>query len=247
VAIRVLPAEGEQAPAMRAGTRRLLRLGLPSPVRAVDRSLAAAARLVLASNPDGSLAALLDDCADAAVDALAATPAWTRAAFEDLRQRVGAALVPTTQAIVDQVQRLLAVAHEVRVALPDDPPTGQADSIEDIKAQFRRLLPSGFVTAAGRARLPDLTRYLAAISRRLELLARDVATDRARMLRVRTVQDAYDELCRALPRDRAAADDVQDIAWQLEELRVSLWAQQLGTARPVSERRIYRAIDTIRL
>jgi ATP-dependent helicase HrpA len=82
--------------------------------------------------------------------------------------------------------------------------------------------------------------------RRLERLPLDVDTDRARMLRVRVVEDAYAELVRALPKARAEAADVRDIAWQIEELRVSLWAQQLGTARPVSEQRIFRAIDAIR-
>ncbi len=70
-------------------------------------------------------------------------------------------------------------------------------------------------------------------------------TDRGRMLRVQTVQHAYDELLQALPSGRAAADDVRDIGRLVEELRVSLWAQQLGTARRVSEQRIYRAIDAI--
>jgi ATP-dependent helicase HrpA len=160
---------------------------------------------------------------------------------------VGAELIPTTQAIVAVVERVLAAAHEVRLALPDQPPPGQQESIDDIRAQFRRLLPPGFVTSTGRDRLPDLVRYLTAIGRRLERLPRDADTDRARMVRVRTVQDAYDELLRAVPAGRAAAPDVQAIGWQLEELRVSLWAQQLGTPRPVSEQRIFRAIDAIRL
>ena len=119
--------------------------------------------------------------------------------------------------------------------------------IEDVRAQFRRLLPPGFVTAAGRDRLPDLVRYVTAISRRLDRLPRDTDTDRARMTRVHTVRDAYAELLRALPPGRAAAPDVQAIGWQIEELRVSLWAQQVGTPRPVSEQRIFRAIDAIQL
>jgi ATP-dependent helicase HrpA len=64
---------------------------------------------------------------------------------------------------------------------------------------------------------------------------------------VHVIQDAYDELVRAVPPARAAADDLREIGWQVEELRVSLWAQQLGTPRPVSEQRIFRAIDAIRL
>ena len=59
------------------------------------------------------------------------------------------------------------------------------------------------------------------------------------------VRDAYDELVGALSAGRANGDDVRDIARLIEEFRVSLWAQQLGTPRPVSEQRIYRAIDGI--
>ncbi len=247
VAIRAFATETDQASAMRGGTRRLLRLVLPSPGKAVERTLSARARLVLGTNPDGSLGALLDDCADAAVDALTPAPAWTHAEFEALRAHVGADLIATTRAIVTLVERVLAAAHEVRLALPEDPPKPQAEAIDDIRAQFRGLLPSGFVAATGRARLADLARYVTAIGRRLERLPRDVDTDRGRMLRVHAVQGEYDDLVRALPKGRAAADDVRAIGWQIEELRVSLWAQQLGTPRPVSERRIFRAIDAIRL
>jgi ATP-dependent helicase HrpA len=112
---------------------------------------------------------------------------------------------------------------------------------------LRRLLPPGFVAATGRDRLPDLARYLGAIGRRLEVLPRDAAVDAARMQRIAAVSAAYEDLVAALPSGRTGAADVQAIRWQLEELRVSLWAQQLGTPRPVSEQRIYRAIDAIRI
>ena len=101
------------------------------------------------------------------------------------------------------------------------------------------------MTATGRSHLADLVRYLTAIGRRLDQLPRGVDADRLRMERVHAVEDAYDELVRALPSARREAASVRDIAWQIEELRVSLWAQQLGTPRPVSEQRIYRAIDAV--
>ncbi len=245
VDLRVFPTATEQAGAMRPGLRRLLRLALPSPVKALERSLSPHARLVLGANPDGSLGALLDDCADAAVDALAPEPVWTRADFAGLADRVRAGLPQAARAIVDDVERVLAAAHEVRLALPADPPAAQRDAVDDIRDQFRRLLPAGFVAATGRAYLADLARYLAAVARRLERLPREVEIDRGRMLRVHAVQDAYAELVRALPAGRAAAADVRDIGRLIEELRVSLWAQQLGTRRPVSEQRIYRAIDAV--
>ena len=65
------------------------------------------------------------------------------------------------------------------------------------------------------------------------------------MQRVHAVDDAYSQLLQALSPARAAGDDVRDIARLIQEFRVSLLAQQLGTARPVSEQRIYRAIDAI--
>jgi ATP-dependent helicase HrpA len=245
VSIRVFASPAEQGAAMPAGVRRLLRLATPSPVKAAERSLSTRARLVLGANPDGSIAALLDDCADAAVDALMTTVPWTRAEFAELRAKVAAQLVPQTIDVAHRAERVLTAAHDVRRALPAEPRPQLAGAVGDIRDQFRRLLPVGFVTRAGQARLPDLARYLAAIARRLELLPRDAEVDAARMGRVHAVQNAYDELVRALPATRAAAADVQAIGWQLEELRVSLWAQQLGTPRPVSEKRIYRAIDAV--
>lgn len=245
VDIRVFPTEAEQTAAMVPGIRRLLRLAAPSPVKSLERQLDPRARLVLGANPDGSLAALLDDCADAATDRLAPVPVWTRAEFTALRDRVAEQLVPTTQAILGQVEKVLAAAHDVDLALPAAPPPTQADAIADIRDQLARLMPKGFVTATGAGRLVDLTRYLTAINRRLERLPHAVGADRERMQRVHDVQDALDDLIGALSPTRAGADDIRDIARQIEELRVSLWAQQLGTPRPVSEKRIYRAIDAV--
>jgi ATP-dependent helicase HrpA len=246
VDLRVFATAAEQGSAMRAGTRRLVRLSVASPVKAVERQLAPRQRLALGSNPDGSLSALLNDCADAAVDSLAAEPVWTRGKFAAQRDRVAASLVPTTADIVGRVEAVLSAAHEVQLLLPTQPPATQTDAIADIRAQLDRLLPPGFVTATGRAHLADLTRYLTAIHRRLDRLPHANEADRERMQRVGGVRRAYDELVDALPAARAAAPDVRDISRQLEELRVSLWAQQLGTPRPVSEQRILRAIESVR-
>ncbi|MHA7652524.1 ATP-dependent RNA helicase HrpA [Mycobacterium sp. ML4] len=246
VDLRVFTNSVEQASAMRLGLRRLLRLGLPSPGKTVERQLDPRTRLVLGTNPDGSLAALLEDCADAAVDALMPQAVWTREAFTALRNRVEAALLPTTIDVVSRVEHIVSAAREVELALPAQPPPAHADAISDIRAQLDRLLPPGFVAAHGLAHLNSLARYLTAARRRLDKLPQTIQADRDRMRRVHGVQNAFDELVHALPPGRAEADDVRDIGRQVEELRVSLWAQQLGTPRPVSEQRIYRAIDAAR-
>lgn len=246
VDLRVFATPAEQDQAMGPGIRRLVRLSVASPVKAIARQLDPRTRLALGTNPDGDLPALLDDCADAATDALVSAPVWTRAEFLALQLRAGKSLLPTTVDIVGRVERVLAAAQEVQLLLPRNPPPAHTDAIADIRAQLDRLLPAGFVTATGAAQLADLTRYLLAIRRRLDGLPRAAQADRERMQRVHAAQQAFDELVQELPRPAAEAVEVRDIARQIEELRVSLWAQQLGTPRPVSEQRIYRAIDAVR-
>ena len=245
VDLRVFATSVEQDRAMRPGVRRLLRLSVSSPIKSVERQLDPRTRLTLGTNPDGSLSALLDDCADAAADTLVPAPVWTRSDFAALRDQVAAKLAAITVDVVGRVEKVMSASRDVQLQLPSQPTPTQADAIDDVRAQLNRLLPAGFVTATGRGHLADLVRYLTAIGRRLDQLPRGVDADRLRMERVHAVEDAYDELVRALPSARREAGSVRDIAWQIEELRVSLWAQQLGTPRPVSEQRIYRAIDAV--
>ncbi|HEX4394022.1 MAG TPA: ATP-dependent RNA helicase HrpA [Mycobacterium sp.] len=245
VDLRVFATSGQQHDALGPGLGRLLRLSVSSPVKAIERQLDPRTRLTLGANPDGSLAALLDDCADAAVAALVTAPVWARDEFMVLRDRVGKSLMSTTHDIVSRVEKVLAAAHEVQLLVPAQPARAQAEAVTDIRGQLDRLLPPRFVTRTGAARLTDLVRYLTAIRRRLDQLPHAINADHQRMAQVHAVQDAYDDLIQALPPARKTAADVGDIAWQIEELRVSLWAQQLGTPRPISEQRIYRAIHVV--
>ena len=245
VDLRVFATSGQQQDALAPGIGRLLRLSVSSPVKAIERQLDPRTRLTLGANPDGSLAALLDDCADAAVAALVTAPVWARDEFIALRDRVGKSLVSATLDVVSRVEKVLAAAHEAQLLVPAQPTRAQAESITDVRAQLGRLLPPRFVTRTGAARLTDLVRYLSAVRRRLDQLPHAINADHQRMAQVHAVQDAYDDLIQALPPARKTAADVGDIAWQIEELRVSLWAQQLGTPRPISEQRIYRAIHVV--
>ncbi|MEI6251955.1 MAG: ATP-dependent RNA helicase HrpA [Mycobacteriaceae bacterium] len=244
VDLRVFATAAERDAAMRPAVRRLLRISCPSPVKSLEKQLDPRRRLVLGNNPDGSLAALLEDCADAAVDVLM-PEVWNRAGFDGARQRVAGGLPQTSADILGRVEKALTALQEVHLALPGTAPPAQAQAVADIGSQLATLVGPGFVAATGAAHLGDLTRYLTAICRRLDRLAQAPAADGERMARVHAVQDAHHELVRALSPSRGAAEDVRDIARLIQEFRVSLWAQQLGTPRPVSEQRIYRAIDAV--
>lgn len=116
---------------------------------------------------------------------------------------------------------------------------------DDIRAQLDGLIAPGFLTAAGAARLPALARYVQAVGRRLDKLTDNAGRDAQQMAVVHRVQDAYLGALAALPAEARVADEVAEIRWQIEELRVSLFAQTMGTPVPVSERRVMTAIGRL--
>jgi len=248
VALRVPGSRSEQDAAMHAGTRRLLLLTVPSPVRAVAGRLSNPAKLALTGNPHGSVAALLADCTAAAVDALTAEaggPAWDEAGFERLREAVRAGLEQRMQAALGEVEKVLAAWQEVGTALAQATAPPLAGAADDMRAQVDALVRPGVVTATGTRRLPDLLRYLRAVLLRLDKLRLDPARDRLLMERVHAVQEELTRFRAELPPARRGAPEVLAIEAMVQELRVSLFAQQLRTPYPVSEQRIYRAMDAV--
>ena len=236
VALRVLGSAAERDAAHRAGVRRLLLLQVPSPVKGVLDRLSNPQRLALSRSPHGSVAALLDDCVLAAADSLMTSAPRDEAGFAQLLTAVRPALPDTVHSVVTTVEQVLALWHEMtaRVAGLEQQPA-LADSVRDVQVQLRALVRPGFVTATGAARLPDLVRYLRGVGRRLDRLAADPVRDRQQVVRVHEVLTEWARL--------PAGPAKQDIRWMVEELRLSLFAQDIRTRYPVSEKRLYKAID----
>jgi ATP-dependent helicase HrpA len=239
VAVRVLETPGAQAAAMRAGTRRLLLLTVPSPLRAIR------APVSLAVAPHGSVDAALDDALVAAVDALvdeAGGPAWDEAGWRALRAHVAGRLAAKTQEVVDAVGRVLDAEREVRARLESLTAPALQDAAVDVARQLGALLYPGFVAASGAARLDDVERYVRAAARRLERLPQAVAVDRDRMNAIRALEAEYRARLDAWPRGRPVPAALREVRWQLEELRVSQFAQALGPRGQVSAKRIRRTL-----
>ncbi|WP_063038392.1 ATP-dependent RNA helicase HrpA [Nocardia pseudovaccinii] len=245
VAVRVLSSPAEQAAAMRAGTRALVLSAIPTSVRTVTASLPPRDRLALSQNPYGSLDALIEDCRAAAADELIAAaggPVRSPTQFDALVARIRPDFVSAVARIVRLVVPVLATAHQVSSALAD---TTERDIADDVRHQLDDLIFPGFISEWG-ARLRDLPRYLAAARTRLEALPGSAVRDRQGMAEIDRALAAYDRLVNALPQTRKHAPDVTEIWWMIEEFRVSLFAQKLGTPYPVSTKRIEKAIAAIR-
>jgi ATP-dependent helicase HrpA len=145
--------------------------------------------------------------------------------------------------IVRLVVPVLAGAHQVASALAD---TSERDIADDVRHQLDELIFAGFISEWGGARLRELPRYLEAARIRLESLPGSAVRDRQGMIEIDRTLAAYARLVNALPEARKHAPDVTEIWWMIEELRVSLFAQKLGTPYPVSTKRIEKAIAAIR-
>ena len=247
VSVRLFDTEEEQAEAMWKGTRRLIVRNIPvSPAKFASEQLTNAQKLGLSANPHGSVQALFDDCATAAADKLIGDfggPAWDEESYRKLFDRVRAEIVDTTVRTVGQVQQVLAAwqACERRLKAVRSP--ALLPNLTDVRTQLDALVKPGFVTEVGIRRLPDLMRYLVAADRRLQQMPTNVQRDTTRMAKVHEMRDEYAWLLEQLPQGRPVPSSVRDIRWMLEELRVSYFAHALGTAYPVSDKRIVKAID----
>ena len=232
---------------MALGTRRLLLLNVGSPARAVLGRLDNAAKLALAAAPYPSPSALFDDCMAAAVDAIvegAGGPAWSGTGFAGLLETVRSSVDAEVTRVVTQVARILQAHADVDRGLRGTTSLMLLPALTDVRTQVSHLVYPGFVAVTGADRLPDLVRYLRAAAARLEALPERPERDRQLMWRVELVQQSYDEALAALPPGREPGPALADVRWMIEELRVSFFAQQLGTAYPISEKRIQRALTT---
>ena len=162
-----------------------------------------------------------------------------------MRDFVRENLNEVTVDIAQKVEQILSLNHALNQRLKGKMDFTMAFAFSDIKAQLSGLIYPGFVQKSGYDRLPDLQRYLQAIDKRIDKLAQDVNRDRAAMLRVEQVQQAYQQLLAKLPKSKPISDEIAEIRYMIEELRVSLFAQQLGTKYQVSDKRILNLITNI--
>jgi len=245
VSVRLQETEADQTDAMWLGTRRLLLLTMPSVIDVVQRNLSNQAKMTLANNPHRNVPDLLDDCVAAAVDALMrehGAPVWDAESFERLRDTVRADLADTVLDILGQVEQILVAARAVDKQISRASSPALLPALTDVRGQLEDLVHQGFVTETGAGRLPDLVRYLRGIEQRLDKVATNLARDRQATYTIQTLTDEYRHRLAAVPPGKQPSQALREIRWMLEELRVSLFAQTLGTAYPISEKRIRKAL-----
>ena len=247
VAIELFEEEAHAEQAMLNGLSRLILLNIPSPLKYLQEKMPNKAKLGLYFNPFGSITDLLEDCIQAACvylvkkymidNGLVLLPRDEKS-FALVREYVRAKISDCVLTAAIKVEQVLSIRHDIAKKLKGNVPLNVIQSHGDIKQQNDALVFKGFVSASGFEKLDDITRYLKGILRRLEKLPIDPNQDRLKLIEVTKASDLYKSKLSKQREDKPISQELLLTKWMIEELRISLFSQNLGTAQPISLKRI---------
>lgn len=245
VAIHSFSHQEEAEVAHQEGIKRLLLLNMPSPQKTLQQSLSNKAKLTMYYQPWGNVQSLIDDMIEATVASLIqefSKDVRTELDFLALKAFVQTHLNEKVIATALLVETILHSSQKIRKKLKGRISVELAFALSDIQAHHDSLIFPKFVQKIPMEFLAEYPRYLQAIEKRFEKLAQDPHRDRAHTLKVHQVQDAYTAKINQCPKSLPVPVDLKNIRWMIEELRVSFFAQSLGTKYPVSEKRILQTL-----
>ncbi|REC98156.1 ATP-dependent helicase HrpA [Microbacterium sp. AG157] len=247
VALRVEATPEDAARHTRAGIRRLMLLAVPSPATYVLDHLTANEKLALAASPYQNAKALIEDARVALADdvLLREAPSGvvrTKADFERVRDAFSSLSVDRTFQTVSLAAKILLAQREVDRAMKDASSITLLGALNDVRGQVKGLIFPGFLSRTGLSRLQHLPRYLTGALDRVKTLSDNPGRDRQRMTEYERAAAGFVDAGGSMPLPADAPANLVHTRWLLEELRVSLFAQRLGTAEPVSPQRIAKAL-----
>ncbi|MCX8650859.1 ATP-dependent RNA helicase HrpA [Gilliamella sp. B2776] len=249
VSIELIDNQEEQQKLNQLGLRRLLMLNIPSPIKYLHEKLPNKSKLGLYFNSFGSVLMLIDDCIACAVDELIDKYNQNIQNQQQYQKLLNYTKTNINEMVIDiakQIEGILTLYYNVNKKLKGRVDLSLAFALSDIKKQLSKLVYKGFVADSGYKRIADIYRYLLAIEKRIEKLMVNVTKDRQSMNIIEEVENQYEKWVNSLPQISRSKDSVINIRWMIEELRVNLFAQQLGTPYPISPKRVKQQIEIIK-
>lgn len=235
----------EQKRSHHAGVRRLLQLAGPDPTKWVVARISRTDMLWLSSSPYESMNVLLVDARLKAVEQAAArfgdlASIRDEKSFEALALTVRQVQADQMSSVVASTAQTLSWWRQVQA----DVNKVSGRIADDVRAQVENLVFPGFISFTRDPWFAQLPRYLQAASIRLEMALANPGRDATNQDIIDELVAEYDELCDAQP-PGPLSDGLDDVGFLIEELRVQLFAQRLGTSRPVSPKRIRKAMEAL--
>ncbi|WKD59132.1 ATP-dependent RNA helicase HrpA [Corynebacterium caspium] len=244
VGIRVLPTKQAADTAMLTSTLTLLLREVKIAQNQMLKGLPLKQRVAVDHYPHGGATGLVEEARVAAIRDLmlsAGGPVRNPEDFEKLKNTIS----PQVPAAVRRTVVSFAPALVEFIALQNELEQWQGEAIDDIRNQLNFLVPPNALVVHGLQRLRHLTRYLQAIWIRLEDMQIDPDRDEERQQAINSLEQQLLSKLSRLPARAAKSKPVKDVEWMIQELRVSLFAQRLGTAGPISVKRIEKAISKL--
>lgn len=247
VSIKLMATEADQQREHPMGTRALVIAAVPSPAKYVQEHLTAQEKLILTQSPYANLSALISDAIAASVDSVLFSMRedgmiFQKAEFETLRDRVQGAIMDNIFDAVSQTARILSAARDATKAMASANPMTYLAVLTQEKAHLEQLLQPNFMSNAGLARLPRILIYVRAITMRIQRMLEDAGRDRAATVELDQALNLFEAAGGKIPLAPHSPASQVRVRWMIEEFRVSLFAQSLGTAEPVSLQRIKKAL-----
>ncbi len=260
--LRILPDAAAQLGAHGAGVTALALARTALPTARVTSRWSAQESLVLAASPYRSTEALVEDVQAAAARVVAGrwaasasgcalTEVRSREVFETLVGVMRDELEDEVYRVARYAAAALKAAREVERVVGEHTSLTLLNTLQEVREQAAALVPEGFITATPPEHLPHLERYLRALVMRVEKAASSpsaASQDAALAFQVSQAQEVVDKArakAASLPADPQREALLEEARWMVEELRVSLFAQTLGTSRKVSLQRITKLVSTI--
>ena len=248
VSIQVFPNPAQAEQAHRGGLRRLFLLELPQQAQYLQKNLRHFQGMAQAFAPIGSAEELRRDLMTSVIERSfppANSDLRTAEAFAQAREAGRAVMMEIANAQCDSVSEILTEYRTVQRSVSARIPAAWLEAIADIQDQYNHMIYIGFISNTPADRLSQLPRYLKAQSLRLTKLARDPNKDRQKAAPVLRFWNAYKQLMQHEVGASPSAD-LAKFRWMIEEFRVSQFAQELGTAIPVSEVRLQQQLERLR-
>lgn len=233
----------------REGLRRLVYLNIQSPVGYLREKLPNKTKLTMYYHGFGNIDELVTDFVNCAIDCFISRnggPVWNENDFSSLIKTVRGELNTTVGEIAVTVETALTEYIAISKMLKGRMDIRSSLCYASAKAQLQEYIFKGFVTHFGYERLRDLTRYLQALHKRVEKISQDPVRDQQQMRIISNVDEEWRKLFGYFKSPMYISDEVKNIGWMIEELKISLFAQSIGTRFPISEKRILNEIQRVK-
>jgi ATP-dependent helicase HrpA len=252
IGIRLFHSDPESRSAHRTGIRALLALRFRDEIRHLRKALSPAGDLKLWAAAFGGVKALENAMAEKVMHDLFEANCRTAAAFAALAERIRPKLFPHGQEVLQKVGPPIKALYEVSTLLRTHEATSRGNRLvlaflADLRTELSRLLPPDFLIRYPEERLGHIARYLRCVAIRAERGAAHLEKALARHKEIGEFVERHEKLVRALPSSASEEKrrEIEEFGWMIEEYKISLFAQELKTAFPVSRKRLDTKLSEI--